>query len=156
MEHVFLLALLLAVAIGCLTIVLDWFLLRHQGWKPMAMATISDIILSLIAFVLLLLLLLRARQQRRQVVHQLEIIDQMNHHVRNALQVIAFNARPVTRNDWELAEIKQAVERIHWTLREILPKLEPQYVPFESPKKQNEESRSKELESEAKLLTPNS
>jgi hypothetical protein len=136
MEHVFLLALLLAGVVACLTLAMDWFLLRYQGLKPMAMAAISDLILSLIAFALLFLLLGRARQRRHQVVHQLEVIDQMNHHIRNALQVISFNARPVTRNDWELAEIKKAVERIHWTLREILPKLEPQYLPFENQKVQ--------------------
>jgi predicted PurR-regulated permease PerM len=148
MEHVFLLALLLAGAVACLTLALDWFLLRHEGWRPMAMATISDLILSLIAFVLLVLLLVRARQRRRQVVHQLEVIDQMNHHIRNALQVISFNARPVTRNDWELAEIKQAVERIHWTLREILPRLEPQYLPYEYSKPQPEQSEPSTVEAQ--------
>ena len=58
-----------------------------------------------------------------------------------ALQVIAFNARPATRNDTELAEINQAVNRIQWALREIVPKLEPQFTPFEGSARLQQESK---------------
>jgi hypothetical protein len=45
----------------------------------------------------------------------------MNHHIRNALQVVAFYA---THPDDSIAvgTIRDAIHRIEWTLREVLPK----------------------------------
>ncbi len=131
LQHPFLTALGLAALVVAVTIALDWFLLRQERWKPMATAAISDFLLGGVAFVLLLFLLRAARERRKRIVQRLEIIDEMNHHIRNALQVIAFNVRPSTRNEAELGEITQAVNRIHWTLRDILPKVEPEYEPLD-------------------------
>ena len=61
----------------------------------------------------------------------LETIDEMNHHIRNALQVISFNSQAT--GEAKLAEIDQAVERIHWAISEILPKVEPEFTGFEGP-----------------------
>jgi hypothetical protein len=44
----------------------------------------------------------------------------MNHHVRNSLQVISF-AASVPQQEALEAEIRDAVERIEWALREVLP-----------------------------------
>ncbi len=133
LQHPFLTALGLAALVVAVTIALDWFLLRQERWKPMATATISDVLLGAVAFVLLLFLLRAARERHKRIVQRLETIDEMNHHIRNALQVIAFNVRPNTRSQAELGEITQAVNRIHWTLREILPKVEPEYEPLDGP-----------------------
>ena len=130
-RHEFVLALLFAVGVFVLSMALDWFLLRQERWRPLSMSAISNLIFAIIAFVLVLRLIRYSRNQRQQVVQRLEVIDQMNHHIRNALQVISFSVRPSSHNDSEVAEMKQAVERIHWTLREILPKVEPEFAPFE-------------------------
>jgi hypothetical protein len=131
LRHELLSAIVLAGAIAAGTLLLDFFLLRQERWGFMSMAVLSDAVFGLIAFALLLPLLRYSRQRRQSMVQRLEVIDEMNHHIRNALQVIAFNARPTARNESELNEIKEAVNRIHWTLREILPRVEPKYEPFE-------------------------
>ena len=60
------------------------------------------------------------RERSRYLTAKLKTIELMNHHVRNALQVISYStymeaqARPIN-------EIRDAVNRIDWALREILP-----------------------------------
>lgn len=48
-------------------------------------------------------------------------IEQMNHHIRNALQVIVYSTNVDLRDQQELEHIRDAVDRIDWALREILP-----------------------------------
>lgn len=67
-----------------------------------------------------LLVLLYERRQRQNLIRKLEVIRLMNHHVRNSLQVISFVASDPKRD--ELAtELRNAVGRIEWALREVLP-----------------------------------
>ncbi len=133
LQRPWLTALGVAALIVAVTIGLDAFLLHQERWGPMATAAISDVLLGAVAFVLLLFLFRAARERRARIVQRLEVVDEMNHHIRNALQVIAFNARPSPRSQAELEEIIQAVNRIHWSLREILPKVEPEYEPLDGP-----------------------
>ncbi|HZQ17311.1 MAG TPA: hypothetical protein VFA90_01220 [Terriglobales bacterium] len=51
---------------------------------------------------------------------KLKTIEMMNHHVRNALQVIVDSAY-VHGHAEQLKEIQDSVSRIDWALREILP-----------------------------------
>lgn len=53
---------------------------------------------------------------------RVEVIANMNHHVRNALQVIEFTS--YSNADKEQFEaVKSSVNRIQWALRELLPKI---------------------------------
>ena len=47
------------------------------------------------------------------------MIGEMNHHVRNALQVIAYAAHSMPDQE-AITRINNAAERIDWALREIL------------------------------------
>jgi hypothetical protein len=67
-----------------------------------------------------LLIIIYERRRLKRIQEKLEIIELMNHHVRNALQLIAFSPHAHQREE-NLALIQQAVERIEWALREILP-----------------------------------
>ena len=49
------------------------------------------------------------------------VIEEMNHHIRNALQVIVARSNLSMRDIPELRQVTTAVERIDWALREILP-----------------------------------
>jgi len=51
---------------------------------------------------------------------KLKTIELMNHHVRNALQVI-IDSVYLHGHAQQLAEIQDSVKRINWALREILP-----------------------------------
>jgi two-component sensor histidine kinase len=53
---------------------------------------------------------------------RLEVIAEMNHHVRNALQVISLSTYS-SADQKQLAAIKESVNRIQWALREVLPKM---------------------------------
>ena len=78
---------------------------------------ILGIIVAVLAFVIQRQHELELRRQRRCAA----VIDQMNHHIRNALQVIVGRANLGLNSHAELGQITTAVERIDWALREILP-----------------------------------
>jgi hypothetical protein len=67
-----------------------------------------------------LMVLFYERRQQRNIIRKLEVIRLMNHHVRNSLQVISF-AASVPQQEALEADIRSAVERIEWALREVLP-----------------------------------
>jgi len=82
---------------------------------------LDNVLLALLAGVVAFLLEQRrehalARQRRRA-----ETIDQMNHHIRNALQIIICQTNLDVSRPQELRAIASAVDRIDWALREILP-----------------------------------
>ena len=60
------------------------------------------------------------RERRKLIDQRLRTIAEMNHHIRNALQVITYAA--ATDNHAASMElIQSSVERIEWALREVLP-----------------------------------
>lgn len=56
----------------------------------------------------------------RYLNEKLKTIEMMNHHVRNALQVIVDSVY-VYGHAQQVEEIQQSIKRIDWALREILP-----------------------------------
>ena len=60
-------------------------------------------------------LMLRFRQRQLLAVQRFRVIAECNHHIRNALQVIAFAE---TKDN---IAMRQQVDRIEWVLREVLP-----------------------------------
>lgn len=83
---------------------------------------IDNVLLGLVAALLAHLL---ERQQERELQRQRQsaaVIEQMNHHIRNALQVIVARASLDQRAASEVRQIEDAVARIDWALREILPR----------------------------------
>jgi hypothetical protein len=66
-----------------------------------------------------LMVLLYERWRQREVDRKLQTIRLMNHHVRNALQVIS--AASWGPDGTAQPKIQNAVRRIEWALREVLP-----------------------------------
>ncbi len=91
------------------------WLQRHAYTRTTAI--ISD---ALLGIAVGLVVLVYERRQERNLIRKLEVIRLMNHHVRNSLQVISFAASAPEQESLE-AEIRNAVERIEWALREVLP-----------------------------------
>jgi hypothetical protein len=60
------------------------------------------------------------RRQTQNIIRKLEVIRMMNHHVRNSLQVISF-ATSVPHQEELANSVREAVQRIEWALREVLP-----------------------------------
>jgi len=66
-------------------------------------------------------LLHSAYRARQHALARLHVIAEVNHHVRNALEVILLSAY-VTRDEEAIRRIMEGVNRIDWALREILPR----------------------------------
>jgi hypothetical protein len=67
-----------------------------------------------------LLVLFYERRRKQNLLKHLEVIRLMNHHVRNSLQVISFVSSAPQQEEL-IVDVRDAVERIEWALREILP-----------------------------------
>jgi hypothetical protein len=67
-----------------------------------------------------LLVLLYERRQEQNIIRKLKTIRLMNHNVRNSLQVIAF-ATSAPQQEELTVDVRDAVDRIEWALREVLP-----------------------------------
>jgi signal transduction histidine kinase len=89
----------------------------HQHAERLLVAIMSN---ALIGVGVGLLVLLYERRQRQNMIRKLEVIRMMNHHVRNSLQVISF-AASVPQQEELGNNLRDAVERIEWALREVLP-----------------------------------
>lgn len=96
-------------------------LLRHEGVSRRDLLVFSDVLVGIVAAFLIHILTLHEEQKRRFVEQRLKVTAEMNHHIRNALQVIAYQS--YMRQEEPVAEIDQAVTRITWTLQEVLPQI---------------------------------
>ena len=105
---------------GFLIYSLGWFLdrfLQHAGLNSRTI-TIDDL---LIAVLVGLLVLFYEERRRRALIEKLRTIELMNHHVRNALQVIA-TAHYARDLENQIRIVSESVQRIEWALKEVLPK----------------------------------
>ncbi len=115
-----LLSLIFVLLIFFVSSTADLFLL-HEHETPRMTIEFSDAI-SAIVIGILCYWLVRLHQERRQRLrHKVEVIADMNHHVRNALQVISLTSHGKTKE--EIAAIRESVGRIQWALKELLPKI---------------------------------
>lgn len=86
-----------------------------------------------------LAVLLYERWQRREIEQKLRTIRLMNHHVRNALQVISAAAYYLDSSQHASA-VRGAVKRIEWALSDVLPGAKEEAIDFVYPKTPNQES----------------
>jgi hypothetical protein len=65
------------------------------------------------------IVLIYDQRRRRDLHHKLSTIHEINHHIRNQLEVIEYSAW-ATHDQEHMARMHESVERIDWALREIL------------------------------------
>ncbi len=104
----------------CLTLLELVHYLLLDNWKLFGRDIIPDIVSSLLIGLLLSKALNLAWERRRALLERLDMIGEMNHHIRNALEIIQLSAHQ-THNPEAIARISEASSRIQWALREILP-----------------------------------
>ena len=117
-----LISALFALFVFCSSLALDYLLLVHRD-SPLATVEVSDGLAGLLAGVLFYKILDAGRRRRKLILQRLETIDQMNHHIRNALQVISLTVHANQEHSQQMGNIDRAVRRIQWALSEILPKM---------------------------------
>lgn len=95
-------------------------LLAHDGVTRIDILLITNGLTGIVAGLLFYSLTNYERLRRNLIRNRLRTIAEMNHHIRNSLQVITYaNATGKTSESMEM--IRQSVERIEWALREVLP-----------------------------------
>ncbi|MBZ5507417.1 MAG: hypothetical protein LAO78_18315 [Acidobacteriia bacterium] len=97
-------------------------LLRKAGVSRRDLLFLSDFLVGCVAAGLVWVVVLFNEQKNRFITGRLKVIAEMNHHIRNALQVISFYSW-TAQNEKEVASIKEAVKRITWALSEVLPQM---------------------------------
>lgn len=109
---------LLAVSVGLLSIAasigLDWAV--HDVLRQVYA---SDILAGAIAAAVSGIILLGMQSRRRELLVRMQIVEDVNHHVRNALAAIVLSSS--LRQDSELdALVKDACDRVDWVLTNAL------------------------------------
>ncbi|HKW25994.1 MAG TPA: hypothetical protein VJN48_09430 [Terriglobales bacterium] len=108
-----------AVAAFLITELLHYLLVPDLGpYRERIMAEGGS---ALILGMLAAKLLHNAYKARQYAMARLRVIAELNHHVRNALEVISLSAY-ITRDEEAIRRITEGVNRIDWALREILPR----------------------------------
>jgi hypothetical protein len=115
---------LLVLCVG--VVVLVWVagfsfdhLLAKDGVTRTDILLTSNALTGIVAGFLFFSLTNNERLRRKVVRERLRTIAEMNHHIRNSLQVITYATAADTDESVEL--IRSSVERIEWALREVLP-----------------------------------
>jgi hypothetical protein len=96
-------------------------LLLKEGVPRFDVLLLANILTGCVAAALFLQARSRTREKERLLEQRLETIAVMNHHVRNALQVVAYYGY---QHDDDKAGtlINESIARIEWTLKEVLPR----------------------------------
>jgi len=95
-----------------------WFF-RHGLRRDATL--LDDFLLSGLVFALGIVQQLRHERELSRHRQIMSIVADMNHHIRNALQVIVSRSVLSMADSAAVEDIRQAVGRIDWCLREILP-----------------------------------
>ncbi len=119
-RQILLVAGLFAVAVFLCDTGLDFLMVEFSSTRR-ELLFVSDAITATLAGGLIFWALVIQRTRLIETQQRMEVIAEMNHHVRNALQVISYwGMQEAERN--QLNYIAQAVDRIQWALEDILPR----------------------------------
>lgn len=129
-------AMLAALLIFVLTAATDWAAMRDPHY--MTVGHFSDNTAA--ALIVAILVFLFERRRSRELAEKLNTIALMNHHIRNALQVIVNSSPPAEE---ATRRIRDAVARIDWALREVLPRGANAPMQMEYPPSQEENQLSR-------------
>lgn len=117
-RHNALVAISVAAVVFALTELFHWLLTPH--YIPISQDIFPDLLAALVVGYLSYLALRGEVERRGREARELKMIADMNHHIRNALDMLTLSS--YTSNDKSaVAVIDKATERITWALREILP-----------------------------------
>ena len=124
-RHIGWLILVVTVAVAVIGFLLDRILVK-EGLPRIDMLIISNAMTGVFAGGLFYQMVREEKASRELVRARMKTIAELNHHIRNALQVIKFwgaQQRPAL-DAMQLQLINDSVDRIEWALREVLPRYE--------------------------------
>lgn len=107
-------------------------MLNHDGVRSIVIIATTNALTGLVVAGLFLQLIRTIQNRRRLIQARLEVIADMNHHIRNALQVLSYGMA-TNANFKETEMMRESIRRIEWALREVLPGYLPEtYVPHDA------------------------
>lgn len=114
---------MVAIIVAALGFILDHVLVQ-EGLPRSQMLIISNGLTGLFAGGLFYQMVREAKAGRELVRARMKTIAELNHHIRNALQVIKFlgGQQRTGLDAMQLQLINDSVDRIEWALREVLPR----------------------------------
>jgi hypothetical protein len=117
------LCLAVVVLVSVIGYWLDRFLV-YGGLPRTFMLVVSNTLTGIVTGGLFLYVVRNERAHRDQLHERMQTVAELNHHIRNALQVIKLcGIQPEASLDGrQLQLIKESADRIEWALREVLPK----------------------------------
>lgn len=114
---------LIVVIVFTLGMLQDLFLVS-EGFSRWGLITLSNVVNGVIAGALFYQFVRNEKIRHEMVRERMHTIAELNHHIRNALQVIKFwgaQHQNCQLDDTQLQLMKDSVDRIEWALRELLP-----------------------------------
>jgi signal transduction histidine kinase len=115
-----------AVAIGAVsflvTELMHYVLVPDIGRSPERL--LAEGFSALVAALLAAKLIQVNRERHQMLLARMQVIAEMNHHIRNALSPLSLSLDD-TENQQLKSVVSEAVDRIDWALREILPRETP-------------------------------
>ena len=106
-------------------------MLNRDGISRKVITGGSNALTGIVVAGLFLELTRNVQNRRRLVQARLEVIADMNHHIRNALQVLTYGTAR-HGNEKETEMMRESIQRIEWALREVLPGYLPEtHIPHE-------------------------
>jgi len=109
----------IVIIVGAAGLLFDRLLIR-EGASRLDLMIVSSTLTGCVAGIVLLQVVRRERERRALIRERLQIVSEMNHHIRNALQVISFVVSK--EQDQKTVEmVRSSVDRIQWALKEVLP-----------------------------------
>jgi hypothetical protein len=119
-----LLTTIIAVVVFAVNLLPDIFL-SAEGFSRWGIVVLSDIITGAVAGALFYQFVKNEKNRRELIRARMHTVAELNHHIRNALQVIKFwgaQHQNCTLDEMQIRLMKDSVDRIEWALREVLPK----------------------------------
>jgi len=119
-------AKLVPLAVGfvsfAVTELMHYLLVPDLGrlWERLLAEGLSAVVVALLTAGLIH----QANQRREAALLRMQVIAEMNHHIRNALAAISLSTDTI-ENQQSIRVISQSVDRITWALREVLPRSQP-------------------------------
>lgn len=122
-RHSGFLALVIGVLAFAINLIQDVFL-ASEGFSRWTVVIVSDLITGGIAGALFYQFAKYEKYKRELIRARMHTVAELNHHIRNALQVIKFwglQHQNCSLDEVQVQFMKDSVDRIEWALREILP-----------------------------------
>jgi signal transduction histidine kinase len=91
-----------------------------RRWERWLAETVSALVVALLTA----RLMHAANQRREAALLRMQVISEMNHHIRNALAAVSLTTDSI-QNQQCILVISESVDRIEWALREILLRPKP-------------------------------